>query len=102
MTSYNHVNNTKVCESYDLVTLIPRDEWGYSGVFATDWINDSIHVKELLAGHDLKMNEGDVDAVCLALENGTLSRERVKESAKRVLEFVMKSDYFKKKFNILD
>ena len=97
MTSYNHLNNTKVCEKYEMITLIPRDEWGYDGIFVTDWLNDSDHVKETAAGHDLKMSQGNPDAICSAIKDGTLSRERVKESAERVLRFVMKSEYFKKK-----
>ncbi|MBQ1263055.1 MAG: fibronectin type III-like domain-contianing protein, partial [Oscillospiraceae bacterium] len=97
MTSYNHLNNTKVCEKHEMITLIPRDEWGYDGIFVTDWLNDSDHVKEAAAGHDLKMSQGDPKAICAAIENGTLTRERVIESAERVLRFVMKSEYFKKK-----
>ena len=43
------------------------------------------------------MSQGDPKAICAAIENGTLTRERVMESAERVLRFVMKSEYFKKK-----
>ncbi|MBQ8869170.1 MAG: glycoside hydrolase family 3 C-terminal domain-containing protein [Oscillospiraceae bacterium] len=97
MTSYNHLNNTKVCEKHELITLVPRDEWGYDGIFVTDWLNDSDHVKETAAGHDLKMSQGNPDAICKAISDGVLSRERVRESAERVLRFVMKSDYFREK-----
>ncbi len=97
MTSYNHINNIKVCENPAMITLIPRDEWGYDGIFVTDWLNDSDHVKETSAGHDLKMSQGNPEAICAAIKDGTLSRERVLESAERVLRFVMKSEYFKKK-----
>ncbi len=97
MTSYNHLNNTKVCENYAMITLVPRAEWGYDGIFVTDWLNDSDHVKETAAGHDLKMSQGNPEAICKAIEDGTLSRERVRDSAERVLRFVMKSNYFRKK-----
>ena len=97
MTSYNHINNVKVCENRAMITLVPRDEWGYDGIFVTDWLNDSDHVKETAAGHDLKMSQGNPEAICAALKDGTLSRERVLESAERVLRFVMKSEYFRKK-----
>ena len=97
MTSYNHINNTKICEKHELITLVPRDEWGYDGIFVTDWLNDSDHVKETAAGHDLKMSQGNPEAICKAMHDGVLSREKVQISAERVLRFVMKSDYFNKK-----
>ncbi|MCD7834551.1 MAG: glycoside hydrolase family 3 C-terminal domain-containing protein [Lachnospiraceae bacterium] len=37
MTSYNLVNGTHVCNNYDLLTSVLRDEWGYKGIVMTDW-----------------------------------------------------------------
>lgn len=51
MSSYNSVNDTKVCENRTLITEIPRKEWNWDGVFVTDRRNDSNHIKELKAGH---------------------------------------------------
>ena len=90
MSSYNHANDVKVCEDYTLITSIPRDEWGWDGVFFTDWWNDSSHVRELLAGHDLKMATGEIDRVTEALDDGTLSRETVEKCAARILRMLMK------------
>lgn len=95
MSSYNHVNNTKVCEDRCLITDIPRDEWHWDGVFVTDWWNDSNHVRELKAGHDLKMATGDIDGVTKALDDGELTREEVYVSARRVLNMLMKITYVK-------
>ena len=36
MTSYNRMNGMKAAESYDLLTRILRDEWGYEGLVMTD------------------------------------------------------------------
>ena len=96
MSSYNHVNNIKVCENRRLVTDIPRDEWHWDGVFVTDWWNDSNHVRELKAGHDLKMATGDIDGVTKALDSGELTREQVYVSARRVLNMLMKIASVKK------
>lgn len=96
MSSYNHVNNTKVSETPTLITDIPRDEWGWGGVFMTDWDNGANHVEELRAGHDLKMSTGDVAGVSAALDTAVLSREEVKICAARVLNMIMKTNAFKK------
>ena len=90
MSSYNHVNDVKVCEDYTLITEIPRNEWHWDGVFFTDWWNDSDHVAELKAGHDLKMATGDIDAVTAALDSGELTREQVYLCAERILNMVSK------------
>lgn len=90
MSSYNHVNGIKACESEELITDVPRNEWHWDGVFATDWWNDSNHVRELKAGHDLKMATGDIEGVTQALDSGELTREQVYVSAERVLNMLMK------------
>jgi beta-glucosidase-like glycosyl hydrolase len=100
MSSYNHVNNTKVSETPTLITDIPRDEWGWGGVFMTDWDNGASHVEELRAGHDLKMSTGDVAGVSAALDTGALSREEVKICAARVLTMIMKTNAFKKTLEV--
>lgn len=90
MSSYNNANDIKVCENYELITTIPRDEWNWDGTFVTDWWNDSNHVEELKAGHDLKMATGDVDGVTAALDSGELTREQVYVSAERILKSISK------------
>lgn len=37
MTSYNLINGTHTANSYDLLTAIARDEWGFAGIVMTDW-----------------------------------------------------------------
>lgn len=90
MSSYNNANDIKVCENYELITTIPRDEWNWDGTFVTDWWNDSDHVEELKAGHDLKMATGDIDAVTAALDSGELTREQVYTCAERILKSLSK------------
>lgn len=98
MSSYNHVNDKKVCEDYTLITEIPHDEWGWNGIFMTDWWNDSKHTEELKAGHDLKMSTGDIEGVTQALDSGELTREQVYVCAERVLKTLMKIGRIKNKF----
>lgn len=91
MTSYNFINGKKVPEDSVFCDNIIRDEFGFEGVLVTDWENNSVHVRELAAGHDLKMASGNAPSVAEAIRNGTLSRERVEQSACRVLEFIKKT-----------
>ena len=37
MTSYNLINGEHTANSYDLLTAIARDEWGFDGIIMTDW-----------------------------------------------------------------
>lgn len=89
MTSYNHINGIKVCEDSNYCTGVIRNDFHYKGVLMSDFGNDSVHVKELAAGHDLKMPYGDPQGVAAALADGTLDRELVKTCAKRVIEMIM-------------
>lgn len=98
MSSYNHVNGKKVCEDYTLITEIPHGEWGWNGIFMTDWWNDSKQTTELKAGHDLKMSTGDIDGVTQALDSGELTREQVYVCAERVLKTLMKIGRIKNQF----
>lgn len=91
MTSYNYLNGIKVCEDPIICRDIMRRDFGYTGVLMTDFSNDSDHVKELRAGHDLKMHFGDTRSVVKNLQEGTLSRESVRGSIKRILELLLKT-----------
>lgn len=91
MSSYNKVNGVETAENRSLLTNILRGEWGYNGIVSSDWWNDSIQYKELLAGQSLKMKSGDEAGLIGAYKSGILSREVIESHVKRVLELVMKS-----------
>lgn len=91
MTSYNYINGIKSSENPILCKTIIRDEFGFKGVLMSDFGNDSVHVKELMAEHDLKMHFGDPRSVEAALADGSLSRESVRKCVKRILEMISKT-----------
>ena len=37
MSSYNRVNGKHVCNTYDLLTRVLRQEWGFDGLVMSDW-----------------------------------------------------------------
>ena len=92
MSSYNKVNGMETAENKELLTDIVRGEWGYNGLIMSDWWNDSIQSKELLAGQSLKMKSGQEAVVIGAYKTGMLSRTCIEQNAKRVLQLVMKSN----------
>ena len=91
MTSYNHINGIKVSENPLFTVDIMRGDYGFDGMLMSDFSNDSIHSKELLARHDLKMNYGDPRTVVKDMKEGTLPREYVKGCVKTVLELIAKT-----------
>ncbi len=91
MTSYNHINGIKVSENPIFTVDVMRGDFGYDGMLMSDFSNDSVHSKELLAKHDLKMHFGDPRTVVKDMNEGTLPRENVRGCVKKVLEFIMKT-----------
>ncbi len=96
MTSYNKVNGIETAENAELLTNITRGEWGFEGLFTTDWWNDSIQYKEILAGNDIKMKSGDEEGLLGAYQAGILTREQLETSVARVLTLIMKTNAVKR------
>ncbi len=92
MTSYNIMNSERTSESYDLLTGILRNEWGFKGMVTTDWYNFSTHYKEIKAGNDIRMLNVNHNDTKKALEDGLITREEIEACVKRILEMVMKMD----------
>ncbi|WP_407398528.1 glycoside hydrolase family 3 protein [Treponema sp.] len=90
MSSYNGVNGWHTSENKDLLTNILRKEWGYKGVVMTDWWTRAEQWREIKAGNDLKMACGYPDQVLAVLDDGRVTMEEVKTSARRILELILK------------
>ncbi|MBR3768825.1 MAG: glycoside hydrolase family 3 C-terminal domain-containing protein [Clostridia bacterium] len=90
MSSYNLINGLHTSESWELLTGILRNEWGFKGMVVTDWGVKNRPVVEVKAGNDMKMHCGYPDELKEAYENGDLSRADLELCVKRILEMFNK------------
>ena len=89
MTSYNIINGISASENAELIQGILRGEWGFDGMLTSDWENGKEHVKEVIAGNDIKMDKGEPDKLMEALQDGRLKREEIAVCVKRILEMIL-------------
>ena len=90
MTSYNRINGLHTSESYELLTGILREEWGFKNMVTTDWGVKNDPVKEVMAGNDMKMHCGYPEDLKVAFDKGELTRADLEPCVKRILEMTMK------------
>lgn len=90
MSSYNLINGLHTSESYELLTGILRNEWGFNGMVVTDWGVKNRPVIEVKAGNDMKMHCGYPDELIEAVNNNELTRADLELCVKRILEMFFK------------
>ena len=97
MASYNYLNGEYTQESYDLLTKILRNDFGYKGLVVTDWTGKRNTPKQLHAGSDLFMGGSPKQTAHIleSLENGSLKMEDLDRAATKVLELIVKTPSFK-------
>jgi len=96
MSSYNKLNGSFTQESYDLLTTILRDEWGFKGIVMTDWIGQRNTAAQVHAGNDLMEPGQSVQSeeIVAKVKNGELKEADVDACVKRMLEFIVKTPRF--------
>ncbi len=90
MSSYNLINGQHTSESYELLTGILRDEWGFKNMVETDWGVKNDPVKEVRAGNDMKMHVGYPEDLMIGYKSGEITRVDLELCVKRILEMTMK------------
>ena len=97
MTSYNKVNGVYANNSYDLLTKVLRNEWGFDGLVMTDWFATGKkvgnHALAIATGNDLIMpgGEGAEKDIYKALKDGLITEEDIRRCAANVLRGIMGS-----------
>lgn len=98
MTSYNRVNGVHADASKKLLTDITRGEWGWDGVFMSDWGGTTTTVESIDAGLDLELPGPPTKRLTQLLDeplkNGLIDLSVVNDSARRVLELLQKTGRF--------
>ena len=77
-------------QSYEQLTGILREEWGYNGAVTTDWDTPGDTVYNVLAGCDISMPKGHPEQLRAGLEDGRLKRGHLEACAKRILKMYFK------------
>ena len=98
MTSYNKLNGPYAVQNYELLTTIVRDEWGWKGMYVSDWNAGDDAVAAMKAGNDMLQPGQDkqYQAILAAAKSGELSMDILNANVKRILEYVVKTHNFKK------
>lgn len=90
MASYNLINNRRCMQSYELLTTILRDEWGFNGTVTTDWDTPGDTVYNALNGCDISMPVGYPNQLREGLLDGRLERGHLETCAKHILGMYFK------------
>ena len=96
MSSYNKLDGEYTQQSYNLLTKILRDEWGFDGIVMTDWGNKEGTVKAVAAGNDLMMpgSTVEVQRIVDAVKSGELSEADLDRNVRNMLNFIVKTPRF--------
>ena len=92
MSSYNKINGTYANDSYELLTRILREEWGFDGFVVTDWGGSNDHVEGVKAGSNLEMpgTIGDSDReIFKALKDGRITEEVIDRRVDELLDVIL-------------
>ena len=93
MSSYNKLNGTYASEHSALLTKIAREEWGFEGLFMTDWGGMSDRASAIPAGTDLEMppvGQFGVDRILEGVKSGRIAESDLNRAVGKLLELIDK------------
>lgn len=88
MSSYNQLNGEYTAENRGLVSGILKHDWGFDGIFMSDWGAVDDGLRAFKAGLDLEMPAADKMQPALllpALRDGMLSSAELDDKVRRIL-----------------
>ena len=98
MSSYNKLNGEYTQQSYDLLTTILRNEWGFDGIVMTDWGTKQGTVKAVKAGNDLMEPGADVEIerIIEGVRTGEITQAEIDRNVRNMLNYIVKTPRFNK------
>lgn len=93
MCSYNQINGIYASDHKELMTDVPRGEWGFEGAIMTDWGAMNDRVAAIQAGLDLEMPgpcDGNDEKIIQAVREGRLDEALVDICAARMVELALR------------
>lgn len=113
MSSYNLLNGIHTANSYDLLTAVLRDEWGFAGMVMTDWgttgtifmgqeykYGDSSPAFCVKNGNELIMPgaQSDIDGILKSLHGEDpehpLGKGELQHSARNILNLIAQTSFY--------
>jgi beta-glucosidase len=97
MSSYNALNGDYTQQKRELLTTVLKEEWGFPGIVMTDWGFKEGTVKAVNAGNDVMEpgSEEEYERILAGVRDGRISEEQLDANVRRVLEFVVKTNWFR-------
>ena len=93
MSSYNKLNGTYTSEHAELLTKIAREEWGFEGLFMTDWGGMNDRASAIPGGTDLEMppvGQYGVDRILEGVKSGRIAESDLNRAVGKLLELIEK------------
>lgn len=94
MNAYNKVNGVYASQNKWLLNDVARKEWGFEGIFVTDWGASVDRIPGLKAGTDLEMpTSGELNDTLIikAVESGKLDEAILDERVDALVDLILKS-----------
>ena len=93
MPSYNKINGFYTSQNPDLLQTIARDEWGFDGLYVTDFDGKGSALAKVRAGSDILMsgNMQEYNELTEAFKNKTLAESTLDRNLRHILKFKLNS-----------
>lgn len=97
MTAYNKINGVYASENQWLLHDVAREEWGFEGIFMSDWTAVNDRPDGIVAGLHLQMPHAPTAGqIVQAVKDGEVSEERLDEIVRDLLNVVLLLDAARK------
>lgn len=94
MNSYNRINGVYASQNGWLQEQVARKEWGFKGLFVTDWGSSVDRIPGLENGTDLEMPSSgtlNTEKIIAAVKSGELDENVLNERVDNVVDLIVKS-----------